>query len=156
MLIKAGRWKKEQSFEHQRQDHRQMNQGKMGRVRGQQAVSHHANWQKFNESIEWYKMFPPNWGWVVGKWVLMQFSESIKWCNFLKDKLTLSSKFINAWSQLARPCLEFALQKNLCNFTNIVYMMFTAIAFSHQPRKSLGLLTHTTLPPCNPCSQFSQ
>jgi len=197
-------------------------------------------------------MFPLNWGWEVGKWVLMCCCESIKWCNFLKDNLTVSSKFIqrrqwhptpvllprkshgrrslvgcspwgrwswtrlsdftfpfhfpalekemathssvlawripgtgepgglpsmgshsrtrlkrlssssssskfiNAWSQLARPCLEFTLQKYLCNFTKIIYMMFTAVLFSHHPRKSRGPLPHTGLPWCNPCSQFYQ
>ena len=64
-----------------------------------------------------------------------------------------SSTFINAWSQLARPCLEVTLQKYLCNFTKIIYMKFTAIFFSHHPRKSLP---RTALPQCNPCSQFYQ
>ena len=61
-----------------------------------------------------------------------------------------SGTFINAWSQLARPCLEFTLQKYLCNFTKIIYMMFTAVFFSHHPRKSLGPLPHTGLPPTQP------
>ena len=47
----------------------------------------------------------------------------------LKRLSSSSSKFINAWSQLARRCLEFTLQKYLCNFTKIIYMMFTAIFF---------------------------
>ena len=56
-------------------------------------ISYHANCQKFNESIEWYLMFPPNWGWEVGKRVLMNCCESIKWGSF-QDSLKVSSKFI--------------------------------------------------------------
>ena len=67
----------------------------------------------------------------------MHCFKSEKWCNFLKDNLTISGKLINAWSHLARPCLEFTLQKYLCNFTKIVYMILTAIFFPHHVRKSL-------------------
>ena len=69
----------------------------------------------------------------------MHCFESKKWCNFLKDNLTISGKLINAWSHLARPCLEFTLQKYLCNFTKIVYMMLTVIFFPPSCQKiSLG------------------
>ena len=101
-------------------------------------ISHQAHPQKFSESFEWYQMFPPLWGWGIRKSVLMQNCESIKWCKFLKDKWTISSKLINAWSHLARPCLEFALQKYLCNFTKIIiYDVLGNIFFSHHPRQSL-------------------
>ena len=106
------------------------------------------NLSKFNEKVERYQLFPPNWGWGIGKWVLMQCCESIVWCNFLKDNLTLSSKFINTWSHLARPCLEFTLQKYLCNVTKIIYMMLSA-SFSQHPRKSLWY-------PCPHCASPMQ
>ena len=64
---------------------------------------------------------------VLWKHSVMQLSE---------DNLTVSSKFINTWSHLARPCLEFTLQKYLCNFTKIIYMMLSAI-FSQWPKKPL-------------------
>ena len=37
-----------------------------------------------------------------------------------------SSKFVNTYSHLSRPCLEFTFQKHVCNFTQIIYLMLTA------------------------------
>ena len=50
---------------------------------------------KFNEKVEIYQIFPPNGGWQIGKGVFQQCCESIMWCNFLKDNMILSNKFIN-------------------------------------------------------------
>ena len=119
-------------------------------------ISCHSNCQKFNEKVERYQIIPLNWGWRIGKWVLMHCFESKKWCNFLKDNLTISGKLINAWSHLARPCLEFTLQKYLCNFTKIVYMILTAIFSPIMLENLSGPLPHTAVPPCNLCSQSYQ
>ena len=61
-----------------------------------------------------------------------------------------SGTFINAWSQLARPCLEFTLQKYLCNFTKIIYMMFTAIFFPTILEKLLGPFPTLPFPDATP------
>ena len=50
---------------------------------------------KFNDKVEIYQIVPPNEGWQIGKGVFQQCCECIIWCNFLKDNMTLSSKFIN-------------------------------------------------------------
>ena len=68
----------------------------------------------------------------------------------LSSSSSSSNTFINPWSQLAIPCLEFTLQKYLCNFTKITYMMFTAIFFPTIPEKLLGPFPTLPFPDATP------
>ena len=70
-----------------------------------------------------------------------------------------SSKFVNTYSHLSRPCLEFTFQKHVCNFTQIIYLMLTAKKKKknpHHPREFLWCPYPHCAFPCNPCFQFYQ